>query len=197
MNNSTTNVNEYGAIGQVQHCINLQGGVMSFTPRPFFMFFDWRTSKLPIALVIGVSLLLLAQPVWSEESARSVITDLSTIEWEPLKGVPEGAEIAMLWGNQKTGPSEAMVKFPPGYLFPHHHHSVRERIIWMQGDFTYIADDGTTHALGPLAYLNVAPGIKHSIRCGNAKPCILYLTFNEPMDLNLHPQPQEKPTIIK
>ncbi len=166
---------------------------MNITPQQFFILYGMRTSKILIMiLVIGIILSLFSQPAWSDENSRSLITDLSAIQWEPLNGAPEGAEISMLWGNPKTGPSEAMVKFPAGYLFPHHHHSVRERIIWMQGDFIYIADDGTRLMLGPMAYLNVAPGIKHSIRCGNAEPCILYLTFNEPMDLHLHPQPQEK-----
>ncbi|MGB0911193.1 MAG: cupin domain-containing protein [Nitrospirales bacterium] len=160
----------------------------------YFNLSDMSTPKLFMMMVLATSLstVLLAQPAWPDESSRSWIIDLSTIQWEPLKGVPEGAEIAMLWGNPKTGASEAMVKFSPGYVFPHHHHSVRERIIWMQGNFTYIADDGTRQMLGPMAYLNVAPGVKHSIRCESAEPCILYLTFHEPMDLHLHSQPQEK-----
>lgn len=152
-----------------------------------------RTSKvLWIVFAAVASLFGMGQSAWSTENTHSVITDLSALHWEPWKGVPEGAEIAILWGNQKTGPSDAVVKLPPGYVFPHHHHSARELLVWMQGAFTYIDDTGTTQQLGPMAYLNLAPGTKHSVRCGKAEPCILYLTFDEPVDLHIHPQPHEK-----
>ena len=156
-------------------------------------FQDSRTSKLlGIVLALVAGMLLLGQLAWSGENSRNVIIDLSTVEWKPWEGVPHGAEIAILWGDQKTGPSDAVVKLPPGYLFPHHHHSARELLVWIQGEFTYIADDGTTQVLGPMAYLNLEPETKHSVRCGNTEPCILYLTFDEPVDLHIHPHPQER-----
>ena len=48
-----------------------------------------RNSKLLAwSLVMFVSMILLGQPVLSEEIPRSVITDLSTVQWEPWKGGP-------------------------------------------------------------------------------------------------------------
>ena len=153
-----------------------------------------RTSRaLILVLVVFANLVLFGQSAWSADDTHSVITDFSGLKWKPWKGLPEGAEIAILWGDQKTGPSDAVVKFPPGYQFPHHHHSARELLVWMQGEFIYTADDGTTQQLGPMAYLNLAPGTKHSVRCGKKESCILYLTFDEPVDLHEHPLPEEKP----
>jgi hypothetical protein len=73
------------------------------------------------------------------------IIDLNKVVWEPLTGdgIPTGPEIVILRGNLAAGGGEALVRLPANYTFPHHSHTSDELIVWIKGNFTYIADDGT------------------------------------------------------
>ena len=155
-----------------------------------FTVHDPRTAKyLVLVLATFASLLLLVQPAASTATPSTVITNFAALQWEPWEGLPEGAEIAVLKGDQKTSWEEAFVRIPAGYQVPHHHHSPQELVLWIQGEFTYVADDGTKQELGPTAYLNLAPGTKHSVRCGEASPCLMYLKYDRPFDVHKHPHP--------
>ncbi len=151
---------------------------------------------LVIVMVVLAGMLLPAESaiaqsaleVIAAENPESIITDLSTLTWSPYPGVREGAELAVLRGDPATEPSEAVARLPAGYLFPHHYHTSRELLIFIEGDFTYIADDGTTQTLDNNAYLNLSGGTKHSVRCG-PEPCLLYAQYDGPYDLILSPPP--------
>lgn len=142
---------------------------------------------LLVILVLGV-MFLQSEGVLASENSESIITNLSTVTWSPYPGVPEGAELAMLRGNSAIEPSEALARLPAGYLFPHHYHTSRELLLFIEGDFTYIADDGTTQTLEDKAYLNLPGGTKHSVLCGD-EPCLLYAQYDGPYDLILSPPP--------
>ena len=79
------------------------------------------------------------------------LIDLNKVVWEPLtgEGIPPGPEIALLRGNLAAGGGEALVRLPANYTFPNHSHTSDELYVWLKGDFTYIADDGTaTESVG-------------------------------------------------
>jgi hypothetical protein len=69
------------------------------------------------------------------------LIDLNKLAWGPLEheGVPPGPEIAILRGDMKTGPVEAVVRLPANYTFPTHSHTSDETYIWIKGDFTYMS----------------------------------------------------------
>ena len=142
-----------------------------------------------IAIVLLITILLPCQPALSVENTDNIITNLSTVTWKALDGVPEGAEVAVLSGNPATGASEVAIRLPAGYLFPHHSHTSPEVLFWSEGQFTYIADDGTQQNLEPDSYLNLPSGTKHSVLCGQ-DPCLVYARYDEPFDLLLSPAPQ-------
>ncbi len=149
-----------------------------------------RTLKQALITVILLLTVMLLSVGYSlpRENTGSIITDVSTVAWSPYPGVPEGAELAVLRGEPNKEPSDSVARLPAGYLFPHHYHTSRELLIFLEGDFTYIMDDGTARDLSANAYLSLPSGTRHSVRCGS-EPCLLYAHYDGPYDLILVPPP--------
>lgn len=145
-----------------------------------------------IILLLLVGIFFPAPSALSAENSKTTITDLSSLTWKPLEGIPKGVEVAVLSGNPATGSSEVVLRLPPGYLFPHHSHTSPEILFWSKGEFTYIADDGTKQNLGSDSYLNLPSGTKHSVVCGQ-EPCLVYARYNKPFDLLLSSAPKNDP----
>ena len=153
----------------------------------------FKFMKTAVVLVLLLAAMLFpSQSALSVENTNSAIADPLTVTWKPLEGIPKGAEVAVLSGNPATGASEVMIRLPAGYLFPHHSHTSREVLFWGEGEFTYIADDGTKQTLEPDSYLNLPSGTKHSVVCGQ-QPCLVYARYEEPFDLLLSPAPKNDP----
>jgi hypothetical protein len=101
------------------------------------------------------------------------IIDLQEVVWEPLKGegIPPGVQIAMLRGDLAAGGGELLVRLPAHYTFSNHSHTSDELYVWIQGDFTYIAEDGTATPLSRHAYISLPGNVPHALKCGKM-PCI-------------------------
>ena len=125
--------------------------------------------------------------------ADQTIIDLNKLAWEPFKaeGVPPGPELAMLRGDAKGGALEVMVRLPANYTFPNHSHTSDELYVWLKGNFTYIAADGTATPLSGQSYISLPGAVPHALACG-AEPCVFYVRYARPLDLHLHPMPQSK-----
>lgn len=141
-----------------------------------------------IILLLLAGILFPCSSALSVEKTSSAIADPSTLTWKPIAGIPEGAEVAVLSGNPAISASEVMIRLPAGYSFPHHFHSGREILFWSEGEFTYIADDGSKQTLAPGSYLNLPSGTKHSVLCGQ-QPCLVYARYDQPFDLLLSSLP--------
>ncbi|MEO1004842.1 MAG: cupin domain-containing protein [Cyanobacteria bacterium J06638_38] len=152
-----------------------------------------KTSRFKFIKIVLVLLLLsagilfpspVALAVENTTIGNSTIANSSALTWKPLAGIPAGVEVAILKGNPTTGASEVALRLPAGYLFPHHSHTSQEVLFWSEGEFTYIADDGTEQTLEPGSYLNLPSGTKHSVICGQ-EPCLVYARYDRPFDLLL------------
>ena len=121
------------------------------------------------------------------------LIDLKQIVWEPLKGegIPPGARIATLHGDLATGGGELLVYLPAHYTFPNHSHTSDELYVWIQGDFTYIAADGTATPLSGHTYIRLPGHVPHALRCGKT-PCMFYVRYTGPFDYKIHPMPARK-----
>src|SRR5207237_938876 len=96
------------------------------------------------------------------------IIDLKKVVWEPLKGegIPPGVQIATLHGDLAAGGGELLVRLPAHYPFPNHSHTSDELYVWIQGDFIYIADDGTATPLSGNTYIRLPGIVPQALRCG-------------------------------
>ena len=121
------------------------------------------------------------------------LIDLNKVVWEPLtgEGIPPGPEIAILRGDLAAGGGEAFVRLPANYTFPNHSHTSDELYVWIKGDFTYIADDGTATELSGQTYISLPGGVPHALKCGK-EPCVFYLRYSRPFDYKIHPMPASK-----
>ena len=122
------------------------------------------------------------------------IIDLRHVVWEPLKGegIPPGVQIARLRGDLAAGGGERLVRLPANFTFPHHSHTSEEIYVWIQGDFTYLADDGTATPLSRQAYISLPANVPHALRCGKT-PCVFDVRYPGPFDYKIHPMPTRKP----
>jgi quercetin dioxygenase-like cupin family protein len=157
-----------------------------------------------VVLVILLLFLTTVSAIWSQHGPGSntqpfsfgvdqTIVDLNKLVWAPLtaEGVPPGPEIAVLRGDGKTGVLEAMVRLPANYTFPNHSHTSDELYVWIKGDFTYIAADGTATALSGQTYISLPGGVPHALACGS-EPCVFYLRYSRPFDMHIHEMPPRK-----
>jgi quercetin dioxygenase-like cupin family protein len=121
------------------------------------------------------------------------IIDLNKVVWEPLKGegIPPGPEIAILRGDLAAGGGELLVRLPANYTFPNHSHTSDELYVWIKGNFTYIAADGTATDLSGQSYISLPGGVPHALRCGN-EPCVFFLRYSRPFDYQIHPMPAKR-----
>ena len=53
---------------------------------------------------------------------KMVIVDPETVEWQPIKELPEGAWIKVLSQDEETGAFSAIFKFDKGFHEPEHTH---------------------------------------------------------------------------
>ena len=121
------------------------------------------------------------------------IIDLQQVVWEPLKGegIPPSVKIAMLRGDLAAGGGEMLVRLPANFTFPNHSHTSDEHYVWIQGSFTYIAEDGTATPLSRHAYISLSGNVPHALKCGKT-PCIFYVRYSGPFDYKIHPMPARK-----
>jgi hypothetical protein len=121
------------------------------------------------------------------------IIDLQQVVWEPLKGegIPPGVQMALLRGELAAGGGELLVRLPANSTFPNHSHTSDELYVWIQGNFTYIAEDGTATALSRHTYISLPGGVLHALKCGKT-PCIFYVRYTGPFDYKIHPMPARK-----
>jgi hypothetical protein len=132
---------------------------------------------------------------FSSFGPEEIIADPSRLEWGPLKleGLAPGAEIAVLRGDLSKGPSELLLRIPPGFTVPNHSHTSDETYVWLKGRFTYISGDGRQQDFDGQAFIGLPAKTPHALLCGN-EPCLFYLRYSGPFDWHVHPMPGKKST---
>jgi quercetin dioxygenase-like cupin family protein len=108
-----------------------------------------------------------------------------------LAGVATGIEIAVLRGDLSKGGGEILLRTPPKYIVPNHSHTSDEVYVWLKGEFTYIAADGSRQKIAAPAYISLPGQTPHALECGDEQ-CIFYLRYSRPFDLHTHAMPASK-----
>jgi hypothetical protein len=121
------------------------------------------------------------------------IADLGKMDWAPLQlqGLPPGIEIASLRGDLAKGGGEIVLRTPPGYVVPNHSHTSDETYVWLKGDFTYVAADGSRQKIVSPAFISLPGNTPHALECGE-EPCVFYLRYGRSFDLHVHAMPAAK-----
>jgi quercetin dioxygenase-like cupin family protein len=92
-----------------------------------------------------------------------------------FKELLQGVSMAVLWGNDQTGPYGAITRFVPGFDAGMHSHTNDVRIVVIKGAYLYKDATGEKR-VGPGDFLFIPGGTKHWSG-GDAKEGALF--FNE------------------
>ena len=119
------------------------------------------------------------------------ITDLFQVSgWQhklPWKSFGHGVEIHRLYGDGKTGPTAALLRFQPGGRVPLHEHVGYEHIFVLAGSQV----DENTRADAGMLIVN-PPGTSHSVLSESG--CIVLAIYEKPVRfLEAPPSPTESP----
>src|SRR4249919_1785140 len=93
------------------------------------------------------------------------------LRWEPFQS---GVEIYRLYGDGKSGPNAALLRFRPGGRVPLHEHTGYEHIFVLSGEQVDEVSKAETGAL----IIN-PPGTSHSILSQNG--CIVLAIYEKPV----------------
>lgn len=105
------------------------------------------------------------------------------IKWETMKNGPQGAMVAILWGNIGKGAYGAMVKLPAGFVTPLHTHSHDLKTVIVSGTMIHTPEGGTEKSYGTGSYLYIPSTEKHTTRIGADAPCVLFQESSGMFDL--------------
>ena len=116
---------------------------------------------------------------------EAVVWPAEDIKWDTLKGRPPGSGVmgALLWGNLEKGPFGVLVKFPPGFKAPLHHHTSDLKLVVIKGAYIYVAESGTEKRCGPGSYLFEPSGDRHTTRGAEDSETIFYTEGNRNFDV--------------
>jgi len=147
-------------------------------------------TRLAIALSALPLLLCLTHPASAGETPLARTIDDSALEWGPCPPVfPAGCEIAVLHGDPAQPNADVFFKVAPGYSIPHHWHTSAERMTLVSGRLrvTYDGHEPATLAVGTYAY--GPAGAPHTGECLSKEPCVLFIAFEGPVDVQTGPAP--------
>jgi hypothetical protein len=112
------------------------------------------------------------------------ITAYKNLQFAPL-GEGNPVEGALLWGDPTSGPSAFLVRMPPGYTEPWHHHSASYRAVLIQGRVKSRGKDAATDitdVYGPGCYMVQPGGQPHAEVSAGDQPLLAMVYFEGPVD---------------
>jgi quercetin dioxygenase-like cupin family protein len=119
----------------------------------------------------------------AEPALSRTIAD-ADLAWGPCPPVfPAGCEIAVLHGDPAKPNADVFFRVPANYSIPHHWHSSAERMVLVSGELSLTYDGHETAILKPGTYAYGPPGAPHRADCANQGPCVLFIAFEGPVDV--------------
>lgn len=113
------------------------------------------------------------------------------VQWQPA-GL-EGAEMAVLWGNEAQGTAVWAFRLQPGVAIPPHTHSKDYWGFAIQGRWGHIDSQGRTVVTAQDAYVRIRANESHADRCMGPEVCINVIQFNGQRDIIFPAAPKTAP----
>lgn len=99
------------------------------------------------------------------------------------EGLPKGCQLAVLNGDPAKPGSDVFLKLPAKSKVASHKHTSAERIVVVEGDMS-LTYDGMKPATFKRGTYHYGPaGAVHEASCVSAQPCVLFISFEKPVDL--------------
>ena len=136
-----------------------------------------------LAMLVG-SLASSQAPVVAQEPALAKAVTDPSLQWGPCPpGLPEGCTLTVLHGDPGKPNADIFLKLPAKSSIAEHTHTSAERMILVSGEMkvAYKGQPEATLTAGSYAY---GPAkVPHSANCVSATPCVLFIAFEQPVDL--------------
>jgi len=148
-----------------------------------------RTSRFATitALLIGSSFAAsaaVAQTETLKELPPTWSAGDSKLKWGGCPdGLPKGCQLAVLNGDPANPGADVFLKLPAKSKVPSHKHTSVERIVMVEGDLSLTYDGHKPLTLKRGTYHYGTAGAVHEATCLSAQPCVLFISFEKPVDL--------------
>jgi quercetin dioxygenase-like cupin family protein len=96
--------------------------------------------------------------------------------------MPSGCELAVLHGDPAKENADVLLKIPAKSTIPMHTHTSAERMILTAGELQVTYQGQPMAVLKPGSYAYGPPQRPHKAACVSAKPCMLFIAFEQPVD---------------
>lgn len=114
----------------------------------------------------------------------------ASLVWGPCPDIfPKGCRLAVLHGDPAKPNADVYLKVPAGAVLAHHWHTSAERMILAAGDLRVTYDGHPTAQLKPGMYAYGPAGLPHVAECKGSVPCVLFIAFEGPVDVQTGPPP--------
>jgi anti-sigma factor ChrR (cupin superfamily) len=117
---------------------------------------EMRLAPLDDRCVYGGTMIAAPPRSFQIQNLFDLPARIDELDWEPFR---PGIKIHRLYGNQKEGPSAALLLYDSGATLPRHIHDGYEHILVLSNSQR---DDNGEHAAGTLV-IN-PPGTSHAVR---------------------------------
>ncbi|MGK5550539.1 cupin domain-containing protein [Actinomadura kijaniata] len=102
---------------------------------------------------------------------------------DPCEGLP-GCTYVPLWGDPKTGPSEAMFTLKAGTPFAPHWHTSPEHVVGVSGTMLWHVKGHRTYKVGRGDFLYYPSKAVHWGSCAKGADCVYYVRDDQPYDIH-------------
>lgn len=110
-----------------------------------------------------------------------------TLQWGPCPDIfPKGCEISVLQGNPEKKNTDVFFKVPANYLIPAHTHTSAEHMTLVSGKLEVKYKDTAKVVLRPGSYAFGPAEHAHQAKCTSKDSCVLFISFDEPIDAKLY-----------
>ena len=119
----------------------------------------------------------------SQDLAVVWTADDPQLKWGPCPPfLPEGCGIAVLHGDPAKDNVDVFLRIPAKSNLALHWHTSAERMILVAGELHVTYDGQKPVVLKPGSYAYGPAKRSHQGMCASAKPCVLFIAFESPLD---------------
>ncbi len=115
------------------------------------------------------------------EDMHEHIMNFDDVEWTQEM---EGAESAVIWGEEGEDNAIWAFRLQPGTAFPPHTHSDDYIGFSIQGNWVHIDEEGNEVTTSPGSFAIVKGGDVHADRCEGPEVCINLIQFDGVRDIS-------------
>ncbi len=136
---------------------------------------------------IGISIIavLLAAGWAFAGDERAFTRDYASaeIEWGPCPAfMPESCGLAILQGDPAKKNTDVLFRLRSNTTAPHHWHTSAERMILLAGEMKVDYDHQEPVVIEPGDYAYGPPELPHVASCQSEEDCVLFISFDKPVD---------------